>query len=157
MIEFTELQAASSCALTQVLAKSTDERMLIDVYDHTEEIFDDNFEGISVWCDVDFKALSWFDGIPSLIISYSYELEEGSIDLFVGDDCADIAAATAAAESLANADGWHIEDVDTFLMVQATFKPEQDKSLEQILQEKLAMLEDIDFVAAIKPIVKYFK
>jgi hypothetical protein len=157
MIKFAELQAASSRALTEALAKSSYEHKLINVYDHTDEIFDDNFEGVSVYCDVDFKALSWFDGIPDFIISYSYELEEGSIDIFLGDRCTDIDAATAAAERLANTGAWHIEDLDDFLMLQATFRLKAPDELEEKLIKKLKALEDVDFIQAIRPVVNYFE
>ena len=157
MIKLAELQKASDRALRQVLAKTCEERELIDVYDHTDEIFDDSFEGISVWCDVNFKALSWFSGNPCFIINYSYELGEGSIDMFLGDICTDMPAAADAAQRFANTEVWHIEDVDDFLMLQAIFTVKTPDELEEKLIKKLKALEDADFIQAIRPIANYFE
>ena len=129
----------------------------IEVYDHTEEIFDSDFEGVAVWCDVNFKALSWFDGNPSFIISYSKELCEGNIDLFLGDKCTDTDTAIYAADVFYCDDIWHIEQIDDFLMLQASFTLESPDELEKRLTTRLKALEDGSFIEAIKPVANYFE
>ena len=81
MLNITKLQKSAESALRKAFSEKCKSIKDIEVFDHTEEIFEDDFEGVSVWCDVNRRALSWFGGNPSFIISYSKELCEVSIDL----------------------------------------------------------------------------
>ena len=157
MINTTRLQKAAEDALRVVFYEKCKRISDIDVCDHTEEIFDNEFEGVAVWCDVNRRALSWFCGDPAFIISYSHDLDEGSIDLFLGDKCTDLDAAMDAADAFNCDRVWHIEQLDDFLMLQATFTLESPDELEAELISKLKALEYVDFVKAIKPVVAYFE
>ena len=157
MLNITKLQKSAESALAEAFSEKCTSIKDIEVFDHTEEIFEDNFEGVAVWCDVNRKALSWFDGNPSFIISYSKELCEGNIDLFLGDECTDMDAAMDAADEFYCDDVWHIEQIDDFLMLQASFTLDSPDTLEENIAKKLKMLEDGDFVEAIQPVISYFE
>ena len=157
MLNITKLQKSAEGALVETFSEKCKSSKDIEVYDHTEEIFDSDFEGVAVWCDVNFKALSWFDGNPSFIISYSKELCEGNIDLFLGDKCTDTDTAIDAADEFYCDDIWHIEQIDDFLMLQASFTLESPDELEKRLTTRLKALEDGSFIEAIKPVANYFE
>ena len=157
MLNITKLQKSAEGALAEGFSEKCNNISDIEVFDHTEEIFEDDFEGVAVWCDVNRKALSWFDGNPSFIISYSKELCEGNIDLFLGDKCTDTDAAMDAADEFYCDDVWHIEQIDDFLMLQASFTLESPDELEKKLTTRLKTLEDVDFIRAIRPVAEYFK
>lgn len=157
MLNITKLQKSAEGALVETFSEKCKSSKDIEVYDHTEEIFDSDFEGVAVWCDVNFKALSWFDGNPNFIISYSKELCEGSIDLFLGDECTDTDAAMDAADEFYCDGVWHIEEINDFLMLQATFTLDVPDELEDKIIKKLKALEDVDFTRAIRPVADYFK
>ena len=157
MINITHLQKSAEDALRKAFSEKCKSIKDIEVFDHTEEIFEDDFEGVSVWCDVNRRALSWFGGNPSFIISYSKELCEVSIDLFLGDKCTDTDAAMDAADEFCCDDVWHIEQIDDFLMLQATFALDTADALEEKLINKLKALEDESFIEAIKPVANYFE
>ena len=157
MLNITKLQKSAEGALAEAFSEKCNNISDIEVYDHTEEIFDNEFEGVAVWCDVNFKALSWFDGNPNFIISYSKELCEGNIDLFLGDECTDMDSAMEAADGFCCDDVWHIEQIDDFLMLQASFTLESPDELEKKLTTRLKALEDVDFIRAIRPVAEYFK
>ena len=157
MLNITKLQKSAESALAEAFSEKCKSIKDIEVFDHTDEIFDNEFEGVAVWCDVNFKALSWFDGNPNFIISYSKELCEGNIDLFLGDKCTDTDAAMDAADEFYYDDVWHIEQIDDFLMLQATFSLESPDDLEKKLTERLKALEDESFIEAIRPIAYYFE
>lgn len=157
MINITNLQKSAESALMEVFSDKCDDIKDIEVYDNTEDIFDGDFEGVSVYCDVNFKALSWFDGNPNFIISYSKELCEGSIDLFLGDECINIDAAMNAADGFYSDDVWHIESVDdSYLMLQAIFSLDTPDMLEKTLISKLKALEETDFARAITPVIENY-
>ena len=156
MLNITKLQKSAEDALREAFSEKCNISD-IEVYDHTEEIFDKNFEGVSVWCDINRRVLSWFDGNPNFIISNSYELGEVSIDLFLGDECTDMDAAIEAADGFYCDDVWHIEQIDDFLMLQASFTLDSPDTLEENIVKKLKMLEDCDFVEAIQPVISYFE
>ena len=157
MLNITKLQKSSEDALREAFSGKCNSIKDMEVYDHTDEIFEDDFEGVAVWCDVNFKALSWFDGNPNFIISYSKELCEGNIDLFLGDQCNDTDAAMDAADGFYFDDVWHIEQIDDFLMLQATFSLDSPDDLEKKLTTRLEALENRNFIEAIRPVAKYFK
>ena len=158
MINLTELQNAAESALREVFSHKYVNARDIEVYDHTEEIFEKDFEGVAVWCDVTFKALSWFNGNPNFIINYSYELSEGTVDLFVGDECTDLDSAYDASDEFYCDNVWHIETVDdTFLMLQASFTFDSPDALEEKLINRLRALEDESFIEAIRPVAKCFE
>ena len=157
MLTITQLQKSAESALLEAFSDTCKTISDIEVYDQTEEIFDNDFEGVSVWCDVRCKVFSWFDGNPNFIINYSKELGEVSIDLFLGDECTDMDAAIEAADGFYCDDVWHIEQIDDFLMLQATFALDTPDTLEENIAKKLKMLEDESFVEAIQPIISYFE
>ena len=157
MLNITKLQKSAESALAETFSEKCKSIKDIEVFDHTEEIFEDDFEGVAVWCDVNRKALSWFDGNPSFIISYSKELCEGNIDLFLGDECTDMDAAIEAADGFYCDDVWHIEQIDDFLLLQASFTLDTPDTIEENIAKKLKMLEDCDFVEAIQPVISYFE
>ena len=157
MLNITKLQKSAEDALRKAFSEKCKSIKDIEVFDHTEEIFKDDFEGVAVWCDVNRKALSWFDGNPSFIISYSKELCEISIDLFLGDECTDMGAVIEAADEFYCDDVWHIEQIDDFLMLQASFTFDSPDTLEEKLINRLKALEDGSFIEAIKPIANYFE
>ena len=70
MLNITKLQKSAEGALVEAFSEKCKSSKDIEVYDHTEEIFDSDFEGVAVWCDVNCKVLSWFEGNPNFIISY---------------------------------------------------------------------------------------
>jgi hypothetical protein len=156
MFNIIQLQKSAEDALRKAFSEKCNTSD-IEVYDHTEEIFDKNFEGVSVWCDINRRVLSWFDGNPNFIISNSYVLGEVSIDLFLGDECTDMDAAIEAADGFYCDDVWHIEQIDDFLMLQASFTLDSPDTLEENIAKKLKMLEDCDFVEAIQPVISYFE
>ena len=156
MLNITKLQKSAEDALREAFSEKCNISD-IEVYDHTEEIFDKNFEGVSVWCDINRRVLSWFDGNPNFIISNSYELGEVSIDLFLGDECTDMDAAIDAADGFYCDDVWHIEQIDDFLMLQATFSLESPGDLEKKLTARLKTLENGNFIEAIRPVANYFE
>ena len=156
MLNIIQLQKSAEDALRKAFSEKCNTSD-IEVYDHTEEIFDKNFEGVSVWCDINRRVLSWFDGHPNFIISNSYVLGEVSIDLFLGDECTDMDAAIEAADGFYCDDVWHIEQIDDFLMLQATFTLDSPDTLEENIAKKLKMLEDCDFVETIQPVISYFE
>ena len=157
MLNITKLQKSAESALLEAFSDKCQNISDIEVYDHTEEIFDNDFEGVAVWCDVHCKVLSWFDGNPNFIISYSKELCEGNIDLYLGDECTDMDAAIEAADGFYCDDVWHIEQIDDFLMLQASLALDTPDTLEKNIAKKLKMLEDGDFVEAIQPVISCFK
>ena len=157
MLNITKLQKSAESALAEAFSEKCKSIKDIEVFDHTEEIFEDDFEGVAVWCDVNRKALSWFDGNPSLIISYSKELCEGNIDLFLGDECTDMDSAMEAADGFYCDDVWHIEQIDDFLMLQASFTLESPDELEKKLTTRLKALEDESFIEVIKPVANCFE
>ena len=157
MLTITQLQKSAESALLEAFSDKYKTISDIEVYDQTEDIFDNDFEGVSVWCDVHCKVFSWFDGNPKFIISNSYELGEVSIALFLGDECTDMDAAIEAAEGFYCDDVWHIEQIDDFLMLQATFALDTSDTLKENIAKKLKMLEDGDFVEAIQPVISYFE
>ena len=157
MLNITKLQKSAEDALAEAFSEKCKSISDIEVFDHTEEIFDNDFEGVAVWCDVNFKALSWFDGNPNFIISYSKELCEGNIDLFLGDECTDIDAAMDAADEFYCDEVWHIEQIDDFLMLQTSFTLESPDDLEKKLTTRLKALENGNFIEAIRPVAKYFE
>ena len=157
MLNITKLQKSAESVLAEAFPDKCNNISDIEVYDHTEEIFDNDFEGVAVWCDVNRKALSWFDGNLNFIISYSKELCEGNIDLFLGDECIDTDAAMDAADEFYCDDVWHIEQIDDFLMLQASFTLDTQDSLEEKLINRLKALEDGSFIEAIKPVANYFE
>ena len=157
MLNITKLQKSAESALAETFSEKCKSIKDIEVFDHTEEIFEDDFEGVAVWCDVNRKALSWFDGNPSFIISYSKELCEGNIDLFLGDKCTDTDAAMDAADEFYCDEVWHIEQIDDFLMLQASFTLDSPDVLEKKLIDRLKALEDGSFIEAIKPVANYFE
>ena len=157
MLNITKLQKSAESALAEAFSEKCKSIKDIEVFDHTEEIFDNDFEGVAVWCDVNRKALSWFDGDPNFIISYSKELCEGNIDLFLGDQCTDTDAAMDAADEFYHDDVWHIEQIDDFLMLQASFALDTPDALEEKLINRLRALEDGNFIEAIRPVAKYFE
>ena len=157
MLTITQLQKSAESALLEAFSDKCKTTSDIEVYDQTEDIFDNDFEGVSVWCDVHCKVFSWFDGNPKFIISNSYELGEVSIDLFLGDECTDMDAAIEAADGFYCDDVWHIEQIDDFLMLQASFTLDSPDTLEENIAKKLKMLEDCDFVEAIQPVISYFE
>ena len=157
MLNITKLQKSAESALAETFSEKCKSIKDIEVFDHTEEIFDNDFEGVAVWCDVNRKALSWFDGDPNFIISYSKELCEGNIDLFLGDQCTDTDAAMDAADEFYHDDVWHIEQIDDFLMLQASFALDTPDALEEKLINRLRALEDGNFIEAIRPVAKYFE
>ena len=156
MLNITQLQKSAEDALRMAFSEKCNISD-IEVYDHTEEIFDKNFEGVSVWCDINRRVLSWFDGNPNFIISNSFVLGEVSIDLFLGDECTDMDAAMDAADEFYCDDVWHIEQIDDFLMLQASFTLDTQDSLEEKLISRLKALEDGSFIEAIKPVANYFE
>ena len=156
MLNITKLQKSAEDALRKAFGEKCNIND-IEVYDHTEEIFDKNFEGVSVWCDINRRVLSWFDGNPNFIISNSYVLGEVSIDLFLGDECTDMDAAIEAADEFYCDDVWHIEQIDDFLMLQASFTLDSPDTLEEKLINRLKALEDGSFIEAIKPVANYFE
>ena len=157
MLNITKLQKSAEDALRKAFSEKCKSIKDIEVFDHTEEIFDKNFEGVSVWCDINRRVLSWFDGNPNFIISNSYVLGEVSIDLFLGDKCTDMDAAMDATDEFNCDDVWHIEQIDDFLMLQASFTLDSPDALEENIAKKLKMLEDCDFVEAIQPVISYFE
>ena len=52
---------------------------------------------------------------------------------------------------------WHIEEINDFLMLQATFTLDVPDELEDKMIKKLKALEDVDFTRAIRPVAEYFK
>ena len=110
-----------------------------------------------MWCDINRRVLSWFDGNPNFIISNSYVLGEVSIDLFLGDECSDTDAAIEAADGFYCDDVWHIEQIDDFLMLQASFTLDTQDTLEEKLINRLKALEDGSFIEEIKPVANYFE
>ena len=156
MLNITKLQKSAESALRKAFSEKCNISD-IEVYDHTEEIFDKNFEGVSVWCDINRRVLSWFDGNPNFIISNSYVLGEVSIDLFLGDECSDTDAAIEAADGFYCDDVWHIEQIDDFLMLQASFTLDTQDTLEEKLINRLKALEDGSFIEEIKPVANYFE
>ena len=156
MLNITKLQKSAEDALREAFSEKCNISD-IEVYDHTEEIFDKNFEGVSVWCDINRRVLSWFGGNPNFIISNSYVLGEVSIDLFLGDECTDMDAAIEAADGFYCDDVWHIEQIDDFLMLQASFTLDSPDALEEKLINRLRALEDESFIEAIRPVAKYFE
>ena len=156
MLHITQLQKSAEDALRKAFSEKCNISD-IEVYDHTEEIFDKNFEGVSVWCDINRRVLSWFDGNPIFIISNSYVLGEVSIDLFLGDKCTDMDAAIEAADGFYCDDVWHIEQIDDFLMLQSSFALDTPDTLEEKLINRLKALEDGSFIEAIKPVANYFE
>ena len=157
MLTITQLQKSAESALLEAFSDKCKNISDIEVYDHSEEIFDKNFEGVSVWCDINRRVLSWFDGNPKFIISNSYVLGEVTIDLFLGDECTDMDAAIEAADGFYCDDVWHIEQIDDFLMLQATFSLESPDELEKKLTTRLKALEDENFIEAIRPVAYYFE
>ena len=157
MLNITKLQKSAESALAEAFPDKCNNISDIEVFDHTEEIFEADFEGVAVWCDVNCKVLSWFDGNPNFIISYSKELCEGNIDLFLGDECTDTDAAMDAADEFYHDDVWHIEQIDDFLMLQASFALDTPDALEEKLINRLKALEDESFIETIRPVAKYFE
>ena len=157
MINITKLQKSAEDALRKAFSEKCKSIKDIEVYDHTEEIFDNKFEGVAVWCDINRRVLSWFDGNLNFIISNSYVLGEVSIDLFLGDECTDMDAAIEAADGFYCDDVWHIEHIDDSLMLQASFTLDSPDTLEEKLINRLKALEDGSFIEAIRPVVKYFE
>ena len=128
-----------------------------DVYDHTEEIFDEGAEDVAVWCDVNYKAFPWYDGKPSFIICWSNELDDGSIDFFIGDRCTDLSAAKKALAGFDGDDVWSVDITEDFLVLSTDFTLDDNATLAQVLSSKLATLKSPALAEAIAPAAKYFK
>ena len=69
MITIEKLMNDTNTALCRHFTKTVNGvKMEPQVYDHTEEIFLDGEEGVSVWCDIPRGAFNFFSGTVSVII-----------------------------------------------------------------------------------------
>lgn len=158
MITIEKLLEDSYAALCRYFTKIVNGvKIEPDVYDHTDEIFDDNSPDVAVWCDINHKGLPWFNGLPNFIICCSNELGEGSIDLFIGDGCSNVYEMEKEVDCFDFEDVWHIEMADDFLMLRADFDLDSPDMLEELISEKLVRLFDNDFSEAIRSVAKYFE
>lgn len=123
-----------------------------EVYDHTDEIFLDGEEGVSVWCDIPKGSLSFFRGTVSMIINADEDLVLTSV--FFGEACLDKERAEDLCDGL-DLGSWEIEQLDDYLMLVSDFPASLD--LEEELTRRFGEFLDEGFAGEIKELLTCFK
>ena len=123
-----------------------------EVYDHTDEIFMDDEEGVAVWCDIPKNTLKFFRGTTSVIINADDGLVCASV--FLGDKCIDKESAENLCDGL-DLGSWEVEDLDDDLMLVTDF-PASANLKEELSKRFGEFLED-GFATEIKELLSCFK
>lgn len=153
MITIEKLMNDANTALCKHFTKIVNGvRIEPDVYDHTDEIYFDGEEGVSVWCEIPKGTLSFFNGAANSIINADEDMV--LVSVFLGDKCID---AQTAEELSCRVDlgRWDVADIDDYLMICTNFSECVD--LESELTERFADLLDEGFVDEIKELAACFK
>ena len=153
MITIEKLMEDTNTALCKLFTKVVNGvKIEPEVYDHTDEIFLDGEEGVSVWCDIAVNTLKFFKGTTNVIINADDNLVYASV--FFGDKCID----TETAEDLCDGidlGSWEIEDLDDYLMISTDFPV--TANLEEELSKRFGEFLDDGFAEEIKEILSCFR
>lgn len=145
-----KLQEIVEKSLVNAFANKYTDRDKISVYPNSGDIFMEE-DGIAVYCDVNLKPFSWFDGSISFIVASDTDV---MVNLFIGDNCID----PERIEDLDLDDiAWSVETVDDFLMLETFFELGDDEQIESKLTERLVHLKSEGFSKAIKPLADCFR
>ena len=123
-----------------------------EVYDHTDEIFFDGEEGVSVWCEIPKSALKFFRGTVNVIINADDSIVCANV--FFGDKCIDIESAENLCDGI-YLGSWEIEEIDDYLMLGTNFPP--TANLEDELSKRFGEFLDNSFATEIKELLAYFE
>ena len=123
-----------------------------EVYDHTDEMFYDGEEGVSVFCDIPKGALNFFDGSTSAIINVADEIV--CVNVFFGDKCIDKESAENLCGSI-DLGSWEIEELDDYLMLSTAFPA--SLNLEEELSKRFGEFLENGFAEEIKELLACFK
>ena len=123
-----------------------------EIYDHTDEIFMDGEQGVSVWCDIPSGALKFFKGAISAIINVDEDIV--CTNVFVGDRC----VAKECVEDLCDGidlGSWEVEESEDYLMLTTTFPA--TVNLEEELARRFGEFLDERFVEEINELLACFQ
>jgi hypothetical protein len=123
-----------------------------EVYDHTDEIFLDGEEGVSVWCDIPKNTLKFFKGTTNVIINADDSIVCANV--FFGDKCIDTESAENLCDGL-DLGSWEVEDLDDYLMISTDFSA--NANLQEKLTERFEVLLDEKFSEEIKKLLACFE
>ena len=153
MITIEKLMNDTDIALCQHFTKTVNGvKMEPQVYDHTEEIFLDGEEGVSVWCDIPRGALSFFSETVNAIINADEDIVCANV--FFGDKCIDPDTAEALGSAMGDFGNWSIEDIDDFLSLGTFFS--SSLNLAEELSCRFAELLEDEFVEDFKELLACF-
>ena len=154
MITIEKLMNDTDIALCRHFTKTVNGvKMEPQVYDHTEEIFLDGEEGVSVWCDIPRGALNFFFGATSVIIIADKNMV--CVNVFFGDKCIDPGTAEALGSAMGNFGNWSIENIDDFLSLGTSFSTSAD--VKEELSCRFAELLEDEFVEDFKELLACFR
>ena len=152
MITIEKLMEDTSTALCNHFTKIVNGiKIKPEVYDHTDEIFMDGEEGVSVWCDIPVNTLKFFKGTTNVIINADDSLVCASV--FFGDKCVDAEGAEELCDGL-NLGSWEIEDLDDYLMISTDFPI--TANLEEELSKRFGEFLEDGFAEEIKELLSCF-
>ncbi len=123
-----------------------------EVYDHTDEIFLDGEDGVSVWCDIPKNTLKFFKGTTNIIINADDSIVCANV--FFGDKCIDTESAENLCDGL-DLGSWEVEDIDDYLMISTDFPA--NANLQEKLTERFELLLDEKFSEEIKKLLACFE
>ena len=153
MITIEKLMEDTNTALCKLFTKVVNGvKIEPEVYDHTDEIFMDDEEGVAVWCDIPKNTLKFFKGTTNVIINADDSLVCASV--FFGDKCID----TETAEDLCDGidlGSWEIEDLDDYLMISTDFSV--TANLEEELSKRFGEFLEDGFAEEIQEILSCFR
>ena len=123
-----------------------------EIYDNTDEIFMDDEQGVSVWCDIPSGALTFFTGTIGAIINVDEDIV--CTNVFFGDRC-------VAKECVADlCDGidlgsWEVEESEEYLMLATHFPA--TANLEEELARRFGEFLDERFAEEINELLACFQ
>ena len=154
MITIEKLMNDTNTALCRHFTKTVNGvKMEPQVYDHTEEIFLDGEEGVSVWCDIPRGAFNFFSGTVSVIIIADEDMVCANV--FFGAKCIDPDTAEALGSAMGDFGNWSIEDIDDFLSFGTSFS--SSLNLEEELSCRFAELLEDEFAEDFKELLACFQ
>jgi hypothetical protein len=153
MITIKKLMEDTNSALCNLFTKVVNGvKIEPEVYDHTDEIFLDGEDGVSVWCDIPKNTLKFFKGTTNVIINADDSIVCANV--FFGDKCIDTESAENLCDGL-DLGSWEVEDLDDYLMLATDFPV--TANLEEELSKRFGEFLDEGFAGEIKELISCFK
>jgi hypothetical protein len=153
MITIEKLMEDTNSALCNLFTKVVNGvKIEPEVYDHTDEIFLDGEDGVSVWCDIPKNTLKFFKGTTNVIINADDSLV--CVNIFFGDKCIDKECAEIICDGV-DLGIWEVEDLDDYLMISTDFPA--NANLQEKLTERFELLLDEKFSEEIKKLLACFE